>query len=209
MILIGQFDSPFVRRVGIALRLYGMPFEHRPWSTFGDADRIPPHSPLRRVPTLVLDDGEALIESGAILDHLDEAAGPAVALIARSGPERRRALKVCALAMGLADKAVSLFYERTFHPQTSQRWSDRCRSQIGDVLAVLGAGRAAASGSWWFGRDMGHADIAVACALRFARDAHPGIVELAAYPALAAHAARCEALPVFQEISQPFVPPSG
>ena len=209
MILIGQFDSPFVRRVGIALRLYGLPYEHRPWSTFGDADKILPYNPLRRVPTLVLDDGEALIESGAILDHLDEVAGPAIALVARSGPERRRALKVCALAMGLADKAVSLFYERTFHPQASQLWIDRCRAQIGDVLAALEASRAAGSSSWWLGRDIGHADVAVACALRFARDAHPDLVDLAAFPALAAHAARCEALPVFQEISQPFIPPSG
>jgi hypothetical protein len=28
MILIGQLDSPFARRVGIALTLYGLPFEH-------------------------------------------------------------------------------------------------------------------------------------------------------------------------------------
>ena len=63
MFLIGQYDSPFVRRVAIALRLYGIPFEHRPWSTFGDAETIAPYNPLRRVPTLVLDDGEALIES--------------------------------------------------------------------------------------------------------------------------------------------------
>ena len=40
MILIGQYDSPFVRRVGIALRLYGMGFEHRPWSVFGQAAEI-------------------------------------------------------------------------------------------------------------------------------------------------------------------------
>ena len=37
MILIGQYDSPFVRRVGIALRLYGLAFEHQPWSAFSDA----------------------------------------------------------------------------------------------------------------------------------------------------------------------------
>jgi hypothetical protein len=30
MILIGQYDSPFVRRVGIALALYSISFEHRP-----------------------------------------------------------------------------------------------------------------------------------------------------------------------------------
>jgi glutathione S-transferase len=29
MILIGQYDSPFVRRVALALRFYGLPFEHR------------------------------------------------------------------------------------------------------------------------------------------------------------------------------------
>ena len=38
MILIGQYDSPFVRRVGIALRRYQLPFEHRPWSVWGDAE---------------------------------------------------------------------------------------------------------------------------------------------------------------------------
>ena len=68
MILIGQYDSSFVRRVGIALRLYGLPYEHRPWSVFGDADLIAPINPLRRVPTLVLDNGEVLIGSGAMLD---------------------------------------------------------------------------------------------------------------------------------------------
>jgi glutathione S-transferase len=72
MFLIGQYDSPFVRRTAIAMRLYGIAFEHRPWSTFGDADKIAPYNPLRRVPTLVLDDGEALIDSTAILDYLDE-----------------------------------------------------------------------------------------------------------------------------------------
>ena len=209
MILIGQYDSPFVRRVAIALRLYGMPFEHRPWSTFGDAERIAPINPLRRVPTLVLEDGEALLESGAILDHLDELAGPARALIAARGPERRHALRVCALATGLADKGVSLFYELAFHPQTSQAWIDRCRAQIGDVLQSLEASRSEAAGPWWFGGTLGHPDIATACALRFVGEAHPGLVDLGRYPALAAHADRCEALPVFQEISQPFSPPSS
>ncbi len=82
MILIGQYDSPFVRRVAIALHVYGIGYEHRPWSTFGEADKIAPYNPLRRVPTLVLDDGETLIESGAILDYLDECVGPARAMIA-------------------------------------------------------------------------------------------------------------------------------
>ncbi len=96
MILIGQFDSPFARRVAIALKLYGVEYEHRPWSIFSDADKIAPFNPLCRVPTLVLDFGDVLIESAMILDYLDEQAGDARAMIASSGTERREALKVCA-----------------------------------------------------------------------------------------------------------------
>ena len=208
MILIGQFDSPFVRRVGIALRLYELPFEHRPWSTFGDGDRIAAFNPLRRIPTLVLDDGDAVIESAAILDHLDELVGPSRALIADRGDLRRHALKICALASGLADKAVSLVYEQALHQATSEAWIERCRTQIAAVLDVMEANRTAKATPFWFGEAIGHADIAVACALRFLGDAHPGMFHASLRPVLAAHAARCEALPVFQEIAQPFLPPS-
>jgi glutathione S-transferase len=129
MFLIGQYDSPFVRRTAIALRLYDLPFEHGPWSTFGDAERIAPYNPLRRVPTLLLDGGEALIESTAILDYLDELVGPEKAMIAESGPERRHALKICALATGLGDKAVSLVYERVLRKDALKLWVERCEAQ--------------------------------------------------------------------------------
>jgi glutathione S-transferase len=208
MILIGQYDSPFVRRVAIALRLYGMTCEHRPWSTFGDADLIASFNPLRRVPTLVLDNGEALIESAAILDHLDELVGPARAMIADSGERRREALKVCALATGLADKAVSLIYERVLHQTTSEQWIARCRTQISDVLTALEIDRTRRSDRFWFGAAIGHADVAVACALRFTREAHPGLFDAQRWPALAAHAATCEAMKPFQEVVQPFLPPT-
>lgn len=206
MFLIGQYDSPFVRRVGIALKLYGIAFEQKPWSTFADADKIVAYNPLRRVPTLVLDGGEVLIESAAILDWLDEQVEADQRLIADHGPDRRRALKIAALGTGLADKAVILFYEGVLHKEKSDVWVARCRAQIADVLDVLEAERAAVSTSWWFGERIGHADIAVACALRFVRDVHPDL--FGDHPALLAHSERCEALPVFAEISQAFSPPA-
>jgi glutathione S-transferase len=209
MILIGQYDSPFVRRVAIALRLYGLAFEHRPWATFGDGDRIAPYNPLRRVPTLVLDGGEELIESTAILDYLDELVGPERAMIARSGPQRRRHLKICALATGPGDKAVSLVYERVLRKEPSKLWVDRCEAQVGGVLEVLEKQRADVVTPYWFGAAIGHADIAVACVLRFAGEAHPALFPAARYPALAAHCAACEALLPFREIAQPLAPPSG
>ncbi|HSZ53320.1 MAG TPA: glutathione S-transferase family protein [Caulobacteraceae bacterium] len=207
MILIGQYDSPFVRRVAVGLRVYGMAYEHRPWSTFGDGDRISEFNPLRRVPTLVLDSGEVLIESFAILDHLDELAGPSRTLIPASGPERREALRVCALATGLCDKMVSLVYERVLHEAVSPTWVSRCETQIGQVLELLEGDRAGRASPYWFGDRLGHPDIAVTCALRFLSEAHPNLAQAGLRPALAAHAARCEALDAFADVVQPFIPP--
>lgn len=208
MILIGQFDSPFVRRVGIALELYGLAYRHEPWSTFGDADRIRPHNPTLRVPTLVLEDGDSLIDSAAILDHLDSRVPAAKRLFPVEEPARRRALKVAALACAAGDKAVGLFYEKRLHDAPSPRVVERWGAQTRDGFAALEADRAARPTPWWFGEEMGHADIAVACMWRFARDVHGGLLAEAAHPALASHAARCEALPVFAKISQPFAPPA-
>ncbi|MBN8941511.1 MAG: glutathione S-transferase family protein [Rhizobiales bacterium] len=208
MILIGQYDSPFVRRVAIALRLYGLSYEHRPWSVFGDADEVARYNPVIRVPTLVLDDGEVLIESAAILDHLDETVGPARALIAENGRDRRLALKVIALATGLGDKVVSLIYERILHAEMSQPWVDRLHGQIHGVLDALEAERAGRATPFWFGAAIGHADIAVACVLRITGEANPGLFDARRWPALAAHAARCEAQEPFRAVVQPFVPPS-
>ena len=64
MILIGMFDSAFVRRVAISMNLYGMAFEHRNWSVGPDFDRIRQYNPLGRVPTLVLPDGDRAGQRG-------------------------------------------------------------------------------------------------------------------------------------------------
>ncbi|MBK1866139.1 glutathione S-transferase family protein [Aestuariivirga sp. YIM B02566] len=208
MILIGQYDSPFVRRVGIALTLYGMTFEHRPWSIFADADKIRPYNPLTRAPTFVLDDGTVLIESHLVLDYLDSLVPEDRALFPRREPARHRALKVAALATGLADKGVSLFYEKRLHREASTVWVERCRGQILGVLAELEADRAARATSYWFGDRIGHADIAVAVALRFLNEAHPGLARMENYRGLTDHAARLEALPVFRTVAQAFIPPT-
>jgi glutathione S-transferase len=208
MILIGQFDSAFVRRVGIALRLYGLEFEHRPWSTFGDADKLRAFNPLTRVPTLVLDDGDVLVDSTLILDFIDSLVPPASRMVPAQEPDRHRVLKIVGLATGLADKAVALFYEKRMHDVTSERWVERCRTQIGSVLNALESDRAGRKSDFWFGTSMTHADIAVACVLRMMSDLHPELQGLAACPALQRHCDRLEAMPVFQEIRQVFIPPS-
>ncbi|HVR65238.1 MAG TPA: glutathione S-transferase family protein [Verrucomicrobiae bacterium] len=208
MFLIGQYDSPFVRRVGIALMLYKLPFEHRPWSSFGEADKIRQYNPLTRVPTLVLDNGEALIDSHIILDYLDSLMPAEARMFPVAEPARHQALKVATLATGLGDMAVSLFYETKLHTAASEVLVKRRSLQIASVLKALEADCGGRRTDYWFGAQIGHADIAIAAVLRFISEVHAGLISLADFPALKAHAARLEALPAFQQIQQPFIPPA-
>jgi len=205
MILIGQYDSPYVRRVAITMRCYGVAYEHRPWSVWGDAEKIARYNPLRRVPTLLLDDGTVLVETSAIVDMLDEIAGADRALLPRTGPVRREGFRIVGLSNGLADKSVSLLYERLFRPSPSEPWMDRCKRQIGDTLQALETERSVRSTPYWLGSALTHADVAFACALRFTREAHPTLFDSARFPALDAQAARCEELEPFCAVVQPIV----
>lgn len=208
MILIGQFDSPFVRRVGITARHYGIAFEHRPWSVFGNGEEVRRLNPLMRVPTMVLDDGEVLVDSATMIDHLDAIAPTELRLAPGSGAARRQVLRIAALANGMAEKAVSLFYEIRLHKEVSAVWSERCRSQMLGTLEALEAERARAGAGYWFGDRLSHADVAVATAVRFVSEAHPALVDLARFPALGAATRSLEDLPLFREISQPFIAPA-
>jgi glutathione S-transferase len=207
MILIGQYDSSFVRRCGIALTLYGIPFEHRPWSVFSDAERVRAVNPLMRVPTLIFDNGDVLVDSQTIIDTIDRMVPAERRLLPETAPDRHRALTVAALATGLGDKIVSLFYEIHMHAEPAEALVSRLGLQIGSVLDALEDDREKRPTPFWFGQDIGHADIAVACMVRHGREALPDHVDLNSRPALARHCAAMEALPVFQKISQAFIPP--
>lgn len=208
MILIGMFDSPYVRRVAVSATVLGMAFEHRNWSVGRDFDRIREYNPQGRVPTLVLDSGEALIESAMILDHLDQQVGPERALLPPEGAARRQALTLMALATGAVDKGLQLVIERVFRPPEKRHepYMDRCRTQIHGALAELERLCAARAGhDWLVGDAMTQADITLVCYGTYLREAVP--FDLTAYPALLAHIERCEQLPVFRQFHLPFDAP--
>ena len=207
MLLIGQYDSPFVRRVGIALTTYGLPFEHAPWSTFGDADKIAKFNPLRRVPTLVMDDATAFMDSAAILAVIDDMAGPGRAVLARAGEDRRDLLRISALAGGVADKGVSLLYERVLREAAFPLWVERCRLQIGETLDLLEAERQLRPTRYLFDDDLSHADVILTAVTSFISEALADEFDWDRWPALRAHAAACEALAVFGEVRQRFLKP--
>ena len=118
LVLVGQFDNPVTRRVGASLHPCGSPFTRDARSIFGDAAeiaKIAKIAPMIRIPALILDDGEVLIDSNAILDSLDEMVGPTRALIPPCGPARRKILQATARAHACFEKSGTLVYERIFH----------------------------------------------------------------------------------------------
>jgi glutathione S-transferase len=208
MILIGMFDSPYVRRVAIAMTLLGLEFEHRNWSVGKDFDRIRGYSPIGRVPALVLDSGEVLAESALILDYLDSLAGPQRALLPAEGGARRQSLRLIGLATGAVDKGITMVMERVFRPEEKRHapWTDRCRAQAEGALAELEKHCAQRNGQWLVGDAMTLADITLGCNGTYLREAVP--LDLSIYPHLEAHVNRCEALPVFARFHVPFDAPT-
>jgi glutathione S-transferase len=194
MILVGQYDSPYTRRVAVSLGMLGFAFEHDARSVFGDFDSMRTVNPLGRVPSLILPDGTTLIDSAAILDWLDQTIGPERALLPPAGSSRQEALHRIALATGTIDKVMSAAYERLIRPEP-YRWSDwisRCRTQAEGGIAAL------AAHSWPADAAVDQACITTVCMVRYIRLADPDLLPRGRHPSLDVLSQRCEALPAFR-----------
>ena len=196
MVLVGQFDSPFVRRVAIALNHYGMPFERRILSVFQDFDEMLDINPLGKVPTLILPGGEHLYDSRAIIEYLEGTVHTDRRLTPKNAALRRNMLCVEAVGVGLAEK----IYERAIElsrrsPGTQDPvWIIRLERQIDTTLDWL-EGRM--NSDWLVGDEMTRADLAVAVAATYMVEKLPKHFDDARFPQLEAHRKRCEGLPVF------------
>jgi glutathione S-transferase len=196
MLLIGQYDSPYVRRVAVSLHLIGVAFERAPVSTFREVERMRELNPTLRVPALRLDDGELLTDSTAILDWLDQEVGPEHALLPPAGLARRRCWQLVALAFTACDKAKDCLYETRLRPPEKVHgpWLERCRAQLQAALEALDGGSPA---PWLLGERMTQADITLACAVGFVRSAWPDALPAGRYPTLERLSGACESLPAF------------
>jgi glutathione S-transferase len=196
MILVGQFDSPFVRRVAVTLNHYHMPFTRNPLSIFRNMEEVQKINPLLRVPALILETGETLIDSHAIIDHLDEMAGPARALTPRNGPERRKVLRAASVAAGTAEKVVQAFFERLNHASEHRngKWEKRLKSQIEAGLAWL---ERECGTPWYFDNKLSQADVTIACMIMHLKLRLPELFPPNKYPKLHALALHCETLDAF------------
>src|ERR1700722_9144616 len=197
MQLIGMLDSPYVRRVAIALIIAKTPFIHRPISLFRHIDQFSKFNPLLKAPTLITDDGVVLMDSSLILDYLAGVDSGIAALTPSKAPQRLEALRATGLALTVMEKAVQRHYERMLRPAEKQHepWVDRV---MGQLSAGLSAMDAELPGSAWISGELGLADITVACAFGFTHALLADVVETSRYPNLGAFCARAEALPPFR-----------
>jgi glutathione S-transferase len=196
-VLYGRYVSPFVRRAAVTLRLYGIAYRHVPLMPFGpDKAALAAFNPIARVPALQLGDGEMLIDSAAILDHLDQLAGPH-ALTPAAGPARRRVLTLLAVALGANEKLVAGLYERHFRSREAwhRPWLDACDKQVRDGFQWLDA---QFSGPWFMGSAMTQADVTVTVFWLFGRTKRPRFFAGLGCGKLGALAERLEGTPAFQ-----------
>ena len=66
MLLVGVNRSPYTRRVAVTLAAYGVVFEQQALSGFGNRADVRAVNALGRIPALVLDDGEVLLDLSLI-----------------------------------------------------------------------------------------------------------------------------------------------
>lgn len=171
--------SPFARKVRVAAHELGLAEKLRlvqvdPWNDAG----LRALNPLAKVPTLVLDDGEAVWESGLIAERLEDVAGSR-ALFPPAGPQRWRALSLHALADGAAIAAGRLFAEENRHAgERAEAMVARLRQAIDASLDRLEKGE--------FPSDLTIGEISLAVLLAYLHFRWPGRLWLAGRPRLEA-----------------------
>ncbi|CAI0881560.1 glutathione S-transferase [Serratia liquefaciens] len=195
MQLIGMLDSPYVRRVAICLKLLEIEFEHQAISVFSGFDRFKAINPVVKAPTLVLADGQILMDSSLILEYAAGIAPSGRALLPNQGAARLNALQLNGLALVACEKTVQIVYEQQLRPQEKQHqpWLDRVQGQLQAAYAELEKQLPQSALSPF----MGSAEVSVAVAWGFTQLMLPGQISDQQHPTLAAFAAQAEQHPAF------------
>ncbi|TSH93124.1 glutathione S-transferase [Verticiella sediminum] len=190
--------SPYVRKVmavaheaGCAGDIECLPSAAHPVNR--DA-RIAASSPLAKVPTAVLEDGQVLFDSRVICEYLAERYGSPA--LFPSGAARWAVLSRQALGDGLLDAALLARYERAARPAEFQ-WQPWYDGQITKVQASVDAIEAIAAELPTSAPDIGA--ITLGCALGYLDFRFADLDWRAEHPRTAAWFAAFDELPAMRE----------
>ncbi len=197
MKLIGMLDSPYVRRTAITLRLLDVAFEHLSLSVFSTYDSFKQFNPVVKAPTLLLDDGTALMDSTLIIDHVEHIVGRS--LMPQNLPQRQRDTFFIGLALAACEKTVQIVYERNLRPADKQHepWIARVKAQLLAAYATLETALQQEALPVEKPR-ITQAGVTTAVAWRFTQMMLPEIVSATDHPQLAELSLRAELLPEFK-----------
>ncbi|NBB60132.1 glutathione S-transferase [Pseudomonas sp. ODNR1LW] len=197
MKLIGMLDSPYVRRVAISAKRLGIALEQQSVSVFRTFEQFQQINPVVKAPTLVLDDGEVLMDSTLIIDYLEALAEPGGSLMPQGIEQRLRALRLIGLALAASEKSVQLYYERNLRPAEIQfqPWVDRVEGQLAAAYAALE--RELEKQPLPSDGSIGQDGITLAVAWSFTNLVVPDQVDVAQFPRIAAFTVYAEGLEAF------------
>ena len=195
MKLIGMLDSPYVRRAAISAKCLGITLEHQSVSVFRHFEQFRQINPVVKAPTLVLDDGEVLMDSTLIIDYLETLADNS--LMPVEPAQRLRALRLIGLALAASEKSVQLYYERNLRPAEIQfePWVQRVEGQL--VAAYAALERELEKQPLPSDGSIGQDGITLAVAWSFTNLVVPDQVDVAQFPRIAAFTVYAEGLEAF------------
>jgi glutathione S-transferase len=197
MKLIGMLDSPYVRRVAISAKHLGIDLEHESVSVFRHFEHFQQINPVVKAPTLVLDDGEVLIDSTLIIDYLEALASPDKSLMPADLKQRLRAWRLIGLGLAACEKSVQLYYERNLRPAEIQYqpWVERVEGQLAAAYSALE--RELEKQPLANGALIGQDGITLAVAWSFTNLVTPDQVDAERFPRIAEFTAQAEKLEAF------------
>jgi len=174
MKLFCSLPSPFARKVRALAAEKRLALELVEVDVLDPASPVAALNPLRKVPCLVTDDGEAWFDSAVICEWLDAQAGRC--LIPTAFDARLRVKRLEALADGLLDAAVLVRLESVWPGRTPEQrspaWMDwqwlKVEGAIGELERHLAARSTnGAPPAFFEGDDITLADLAVGSALEW------------------------------------------
>ena len=196
MKLVGPWISGFTRRTGITMKLLGLPFEHLDLNAYTQKEEVRRYSPMGKVPALVLDDGEVLVDSPGIIDVLYEVVGPEKALIPPSGAQRLKALQLIGLGLNIYPNLTAL-YDESLRP-ANYRLQSAIEGFAEQAIIGLKLLEAEARDGWLVNDKLSQADVmAVVCYQGASMFVLPDHVNANNFPRLAALTERAMKIDAF------------
>lgn len=202
--VIGNYISPYVRKVLACLEWKGLDYEIDPITPFTGNDAFTRISPLRRIPVLI--DGELILNDSSVICQYLEDRHPQPSLYPADIAQRAKARWLEEYAdTYLADVLIwRLFYQlavrkHVFHETTDEAVVQRARDvEIPAALDYLETQMPAEG--FVFG-ELSIADISIACYFRTASFVRYAI-DATRWPRTATFVQRMQALPVFQKLAR-------